>query len=71
MTLHYTKKGKVEIRMLKYVAEILDAFDKAEPNGGGNKTSAAPDNLFKVDEDCEKLKPDKAAEFHYLVAMTL
>jgi hypothetical protein len=37
--------------MLEYVNEILAAFDKAEPKGGGTKTSAAPDSLFKVDED--------------------
>jgi hypothetical protein len=34
-------------------------------------TSAAPDSIFKVDESCEKLKQDKAVEFHNLVAKTL
>jgi hypothetical protein len=57
--------------MLDYVNEILAAFDKAEPKGGGTKTSAAPDSLFKVDEDCEKLAQAKAVEFHNLVAKTL
>ena len=55
MTLDYTLKGKVEIRMIKYVREILDAFDKAEPKGASTKHSAAPVDLFEVDEDCEKL----------------
>jgi hypothetical protein len=27
--------------------------------------------IFKVDEDCEKLPPEKAVEFHNLVAKTL
>ena len=71
MTLDYTTPGQVKITMLDYVAEILEAFDKAEPNCSGTKSSAAPDNLFKVDEDCEKLKPKQAVEFHNLVAKTL
>ena len=39
--------------------------------GCGTNPSAAPDNLFKVDDDCWKLKPKKAKEFHNLVAKTL
>jgi hypothetical protein len=71
MTLYYTVRGQVKITMFDYVDEILTAFDKAEPKGGGTKTSAAPDSLFKVDENCEKLKQDKAVEFHNLVAKTV
>jgi hypothetical protein len=71
MTLDYTVRGQVKITVFDYVDEILTAFDKAEPKGGGTKTSAAPDSIFKVDEICEKLKQDKAVEFHNLVAKTL
>jgi hypothetical protein len=71
MTLDYTVCGQVNITMFDYVDEILTAFDKAESKGGDTKTSAAPDSLFKVDENCEKLKKDKAAEFHNLVAKTV
>jgi hypothetical protein len=71
MTLDCTVHGQVKIAMFDYVDEILTAFDKAEPKGGGTKTSAAPDSLFKVDENREKLKQDKAVEFHNLVANTL
>jgi hypothetical protein len=71
MTLAYTVRGQVKITMFDYVDEILTAFDKAEPKGGGTKTSAASDSLFKVDENCEKLKQDNAVEFHSLVAKTL
>jgi hypothetical protein len=46
-------------------------FDKVEPKGGGTKSSTAPDDLFKVNEDCKKLPPKKAIEFHNLVAKTL
>jgi hypothetical protein len=71
MTLDYSVRGQVKIKMLKYVNEILTAFDKAEPKGGGTKTSAAPDSLFKVDKDCEKLAQDQAVEFHNLLAKTV
>jgi hypothetical protein len=71
MNLDYTIRGQVKITMLNYVDEIVTAFDKAEPKVGGTKTSAAPDSLFKVDENCEKLKQDNAVEFHNLVANTL
>lgn len=71
MDLDYTVRGQVTISMFDYVDEILTAFDKAEPKGAGTKSSAMPDNLFTVDEDCEKLPQGKAAEFHNLVAKTL
>jgi hypothetical protein len=71
MTLDYSIPGQVKITILEYVNEILAAFDTAEPKGRGTKTSAAPDSLFKVDEDCEKLAQVKAVEFHNLVAKTL
>jgi hypothetical protein len=57
--------------MFDYVEEILTAFDKADPKGGGTKTSTASKNLFKINEDCEKLQPEKAVDFHNLVAKTL
>jgi hypothetical protein len=71
MTLDCSVSGQVKITMLDYVNEILAAFDKAEPKVGGTKTSAAPDGMFKVDEDYEKLAQAKALEFHNLVAKTL
>jgi hypothetical protein len=55
MTLDYTVRGQVKITMFDYVEEILTAFEKADPKGGGTKSSAASENLFKIDEDCEKL----------------
>jgi hypothetical protein len=71
MTLDYTVHGQVNILMFDYIDEIINAFDKAEPKGSGTKPSAALDNLFKVDEDHEKLPHEKAVEFHNLVAKTL
>jgi hypothetical protein len=71
MTLDYTVRGQVKITMFEFLKEIVIAFEKAEPKGAGTKSSAAPDNLFTVNEDCEKLPPDKAVAFHNLVAKTL
>jgi hypothetical protein len=71
MTLDYTVRGQVKITMFDYVDKILTAFDKAEPKGGGMKTNAAPDSLFKVKKICVKLAQNKAVEFHNLVAKTL
>jgi hypothetical protein len=55
MTLDYTVCGRVNISMFDYVDQIINAFYKAKPKGGGTKSSAPPDDLFKVDDDCEKL----------------
>jgi hypothetical protein len=71
MPLDYSAQVQVNITMLEYVNEIIAASDKAEPKGGGTKTSAAPDSLLKVSEDCEKLAQDKVVEFHNMVAKTL
>jgi hypothetical protein len=71
MTLDYSVCGQVKITMFDYVDEILTAFDKAEPKGGGTKTSAAPDSLFGVDDSCVTLAQNKAVEFHKMVAKTL
>jgi hypothetical protein len=71
MTLDYTVVGQVNITMFDYVNEIITAFEKAEPKGGGTKSSAAPNILFKVYESYENLKQDNAVDFHNLVAKTL
>jgi hypothetical protein len=71
MTLDYTVRGQVKITMFEYVDEIITAFDKAEPKGGGTKSGTAPESLFKVNKSYEKLKQDKAVEFHNLVVNTL
>ena len=48
MTLNYIIRGQVQITMIDFLDEVLISFNKAEPKGGGTKTSAAPENLFKV-----------------------
>ena len=54
--------------MIDFLDKVLLSFYKAEPKGGVTKTSAAPENLFKVDKDCEKLPQSKTVQFHNPVA---
>ena len=71
MTLDYKVSGIFRISLLEYIDEILNKFDKTDPSNSGTKSSASPENLFNVDEDCEKVIPDKAKEFNNLVAKKL
>ena len=71
MTLDYTVCGQVHITMIYFLDKVLIAFDKVEPKGGGTDTSAAPENIFKVNKDCEKLPQSKTVQFHNLVSKTL
>ena len=57
--------------MFDYVDDLLRDYKKAAPDEHGTKSSAAPRNLFVVDDDCEKVDKKKAEQFHHLVAKTL
>ena len=65
----HSVRGQVKVTMFDYIEEMLAAFEKADPKSSGTKSSAAPVNLFTVNEDCEKLKQNKAYQyqifFHY------
>ena len=71
MTLYYTVSGVSRINMLEFIDEILTEFKKMDTRNSGTKSSAEPENLFKVNEDCEKLIPEKSKRFHNLVDKTL
>ena len=83
MTLDYSNSGECKITVIEYVDEILAAWDKVEPKideegfekvqskARKTKTSAAPENLFRVDDDCKKLNSVKATAFHNIVAKAL
>ena len=71
MTLDFTTAGQVKVSMFNFVDDLLRDYRKAAPEEHGIKTSAAPRNLFVVDDDCEKLDKKKAEQFHHLVAKTL
>ena len=71
MTLNYNEGGNFKVSMIDYIDEIIVAFYKADPRGCGINTSAAPEDLYKVDEDCDNISPDKVHMFHNIVANTL
>ncbi len=80
MSLDFSVKGLCCVTMHNYLDGILEAFDLAvKEHGNGrltvgkqrSKTSAAPDNLFVVNEDCEKVSEAASAAFHMVVAKTL
>jgi hypothetical protein len=77
MTLDFATSKIVKVTMLKYVDEIIGSWGKAysELNDGDKAVSgckriatAAPDNLFKVDEDVVKLDQARAKAFHNITA---
>jgi hypothetical protein len=68
MTLDYSTKGKVHIKMLDSVAKMLQ--DLPEEFDGVASTPAAND-LFKINEDSPKVGEKKAQFYHTYVAKTL
>jgi len=83
MTLDFTTKGQVKISMVDYVKEVINAWDKAPQleNDGfttvkskhdmKGKKCAAPEDLFKVDEDATKLNTEMSTAFHNIVPKAL
>ena len=52
MALYYSTVVQTKITMLDYINETINTFDKLYQTDGGTKSSAAPDIIFEVDEDC-------------------
>ena len=71
MQLDFSVKGRVKVTMIPYMKEIVVAFEKLAPNEKGTKSSAAPRDLFTVNDNCEKLSERYAVKFHSLVCKTL
>ncbi len=84
MTLDFSTKYQVKILMVEFVKELIAAWEKAAPKfnnegfknvrekrGQKKKTSVAPENLFKIDKDSEKLGPLQAMAFHHIMAKAL
>jgi hypothetical protein len=83
MTLDFSTKHQVKVTMIDYVKDIVDAWDKAvskidadgltlvKSKSSKKGRSAAPEDLFKIDEDAEKLPQTQATAFHNLVAKSL
>ena len=79
MSLDFSHKGKCIVTMHDYVDGIIKAWDEAvvrheqgfKPVTRQKYDSAAPVNLFTVNEDCEKLPEGMAADYHTISAKTL
>ena len=71
MNLDYNVKGQFNIKILYYINEILECLDKEEPEDSGTRSSAAPLDLFVVDEDCEKISKEKSEIFNKIAAKML
>jgi hypothetical protein len=82
MLLDFSHANQCRVTMIDYVDEIVVAYDKAltklsdgfsavKKKSNIARTSAAPDDLFVVNEDAEKLSEEEATAFHNLVAKTL
>ncbi len=77
MTLDFATSKIVKVTMLEYVDEIIGSWDKAcgelddgykDVSGRKRIATAAPDDLFKVDEDAMKLDHARAKAFHNIMA---
>jgi hypothetical protein len=79
MTLDFSHKGQCIVTMHDYFDGILKAYDATIDKHKDGFLSVmkqryetpAPNNLFMVNEDCEKLPEDMAADFHTIIAKTL
>ena len=67
MTLDFMTARQVKVSMFDYVDDLLRDHKKAAPEEHGTKSSAAPRNLFVMDDNCEKLDKKKAEQFPHLV----
>jgi hypothetical protein len=82
LTLDFSHDNQYRVTMIDYVDEIVatydqvlseldDGFSAVKKKSNPARTSAAPDDLFVVNEDAEKLSKEDSTEFHNLVAKTL
>jgi hypothetical protein len=80
MKLDFTTAGVVIVTMIEYVDDVIKSWDEAVTkldDGFKNVTgrtriaTAAPVDLFKVNDDAVKLGADKSKSFHSIVAMML
>jgi hypothetical protein len=81
-SLDFSHSNQCRVTMIDYIDEIVVAHDKAlkDLSDGFSavtkkkneaRISTAPDDLFIIDKDAEKLTEEDAMAFHSLVAKTL
>jgi hypothetical protein len=68
MTLDYSEKGKVMVKMLDYVDNMLR---DAPADMAGESATSAGNHLFQVNEEGTKLDEEKAQVYHHIVAKAL
>jgi hypothetical protein len=80
MQLDFTDDGVVKVTMIDYVDDAIKLWDEAVSkfNDGFERVAkrqrivtAAPEDLFKVNDDAVKLDKERAKVFHSIVAMIL
>ena len=80
MTLDFTTAGVVSVSMINYIQDVIKEWEDATSklDDGFERVikrqkiaTAAPDDLFKINEDQVKLGKEKAKYFHRIVAMML
>ena len=80
MTLDFATPKLVKVTVIDYVDEIIESCDKAcselddgymVVSGCKRIATAAPDDLFKVDEDAVKLEHAAAKSFHNITAKVI
>jgi hypothetical protein len=80
MKMDFTTPKLVKISMIEYIDEMIESWDKAcsELEEGYKVVSnrkrivtAAPDNLFRVDEDAVKIEPAAAKAYHHITAKSI
>ena len=57
--------------MIYYINKFIAAFNKTDTRGRGINTSSAPEDLYKVYEDCDNISTDKAKMFYNILSNTL
>ncbi len=82
MSLDFCHENQCRITMIDHVDKIVATYDKAlgelddgfsavKKKNNSARTSAAPDDLFILDNDEEKLSKESSIAFHHLVAKIL
>ena len=71
MMLDYSTPGVVKIDMANYITKVLDEFAFGKEIGEAGAKTPAAEHLFKTNDECQKLPPDKKEEFHTTVAKLL
>ncbi len=77
MTLDFNTKGEVHIRMLKHLDDAVETFENAQAKfskgfievkrkRSKSQLTAAPKDLFVVNEECKKLPKKQQEAFHCL-----